>query len=255
MERRAWTRGELLIAFSYYCQTSFGQLHKNNPEIIELAKSLNRTPSALAMKLVNFASLDPVQQERNVRGLSNVSAADKRIVQDFAADWTNLVLESERAREKLSRIGTEIHGELPDSTSELNRHEEERLVLVRRVQSFFRRTVLSSYQEQCAMCLLNVPALLTASHIIPWKTDVTRRADPTNGLSLCALHDRAFDRGLITLNEKHCIVVSQELLKDPVCVLHRSAFHQLEGQPLLKPDRFSPDPSTLEFHRRNIYVG
>ena len=57
--KRGWTRDELLVAFNLYCKTPFGRLHQRNPEIIRLASALGRTPSALAMKLVNFASLDP----------------------------------------------------------------------------------------------------------------------------------------------------------------------------------------------------
>lgn len=58
-ERLAWTRQQLLVAFSLYCQTPFGKLHSRNPEIIKYADLINRTPSALAMKLTNIASLDP----------------------------------------------------------------------------------------------------------------------------------------------------------------------------------------------------
>ena len=54
-----WTSEQLKLAFAFYCETSFGKLHSKNPQIVELAKLIARTPSALAMKLVNFASLDP----------------------------------------------------------------------------------------------------------------------------------------------------------------------------------------------------
>lgn len=54
-----WTREQRLIAFALYCRTPFGKMHSRNPEIIKLAQLLGRTPGSLAMKLVNFASLDP----------------------------------------------------------------------------------------------------------------------------------------------------------------------------------------------------
>ena len=54
-----WTSEQLKLAFAFYCHTPFGKLDRKNPQIIELAKLIGRTPSALAMKLVNFASLDP----------------------------------------------------------------------------------------------------------------------------------------------------------------------------------------------------
>ena len=53
--------------------------------------------------------------------------------------------------------------------------------------------------------------LLNASHIIPWSVDKMRRADPRNGLSLCVLHDRAFDRGLIAVDEDFRIILSEKV--------------------------------------------
>jgi len=68
-KRVRWSRDQRLVTFRLYCRTPFGRLHRNNPEIIELARLIGRTPSAVAMKAVNFASLDPVQQARNIAGL------------------------------------------------------------------------------------------------------------------------------------------------------------------------------------------
>ncbi|WP_211238039.1 hypothetical protein [Derxia gummosa] len=48
-----WTRDQLKLAFHLYCQLPFGRLHARNPEVMALARLLGRTPSALAMKLVN----------------------------------------------------------------------------------------------------------------------------------------------------------------------------------------------------------
>jgi hypothetical protein len=70
--RVAWSREELLVAFRLYCRTTFGRLHRLNPEIIELARLLGRTPSAVGMKACNFAGLDPVQRARHIWGLGNV---------------------------------------------------------------------------------------------------------------------------------------------------------------------------------------
>src|ERR1035438_9168839 len=47
---------QLVIACGLYFPLPFGQMHHRNPKIIEVARLLKRTPSSLAMKLVNFAS-------------------------------------------------------------------------------------------------------------------------------------------------------------------------------------------------------
>jgi len=67
-ERKRWTREELLVALNLYHKLTFGQLHFRNPAIIALAEKLGRSAGSLAMKLNNFASLDPVQQLRGIKG-------------------------------------------------------------------------------------------------------------------------------------------------------------------------------------------
>jgi putative restriction endonuclease len=54
MERRNWTRNELIVAFNLYCRTPFGRIDRRNPEIIALAAALDRTPSAVSWKLANL---------------------------------------------------------------------------------------------------------------------------------------------------------------------------------------------------------
>jgi putative restriction endonuclease len=56
---KKWDRHDLIIAFNLYCRMPFGKIHSRNPLIIQVAEGLKRTPSALAMKMCNFASLDP----------------------------------------------------------------------------------------------------------------------------------------------------------------------------------------------------
>src|SRR5437016_8080352 len=100
MTGERWNREQLLLTFNLYCRTPFGRLHKNNPEIVRLAQTVNRSPSAVAMKLVNFASLDPIHKARNVRGLSNVSQADREIWDEFNSNPESLAFESQRIFEQ-----------------------------------------------------------------------------------------------------------------------------------------------------------
>src|SRR5271155_4885876 len=85
MPRRDWTREELIVAFNLYCKIPFGRIHIRNPLIIELAKAIGRTPSAVSWKLANFARLDPL-------GLGHLSLLHPRLtpwaafLRRFAAD-------------------------------------------------------------------------------------------------------------------------------------------------------------------------
>jgi hypothetical protein len=250
--RVPWSRDELLVAFRLYCRTPFGKLHQHNPEIIELSRTLGRTPSAVGMKACNFASLDPVQRARNIAALGNVSRADRELWEAFQENPEAVAAEAEAAYARLTGrdappLETEL--DLPDGPTEATR-----MVRTRRVQAFFRAAVLASYEYRCALSDIAVPELLNASHIIPWKANTGRRADPRNGIALNALYDRAFDRGLITFDESLHVVVSPRLHMDDPPLAQRQAFLDLEGKPLHLPYRFAPDPVALAYHREHVFI-
>ena len=93
---RSWTHEELLIVCNLYFTLPFGQMHARNPIVVRLARALNRTPGSVAMKLVNFASLDPVHQARGVLGLRGVSRADRETWEEFRKNWSATAYESEK---------------------------------------------------------------------------------------------------------------------------------------------------------------
>jgi len=251
LKREKWTRDQLIVAFNLYCRIPFGRIHKSNPVIIELANKVGRTPSAVAMKMVNFASLDPTHRRRNVKGLEHASKEDEKIWEEFHKDWQGLAGESQRAIQQLSKT---LEQKEIFELSEPSVTEVERSIKVRLVQRFFRDTVLASYNFNCALCKMSLPAMLNASHIIPWAVDKQRRADPRNGMCLCALHDRAFDRGLITVSEDFRITVSREIKIPHASKLHRVGLLDIEGEKINLPDRFGPDPLALAYHRQNIFL-
>lgn len=81
-----WTREQLLIAINLYCQLPFGKFHQGNPLIIATAAKIGRTPSALAMKLSNLASLDPDITGSGRKGLAGASQLDRAIWAEFSAN-------------------------------------------------------------------------------------------------------------------------------------------------------------------------
>ncbi|NBB78912.1 MAG: hypothetical protein GVY36_05625 [Verrucomicrobia bacterium] len=89
-------------------------------------------------------------------------------------------------------------------------------------------------------------------HIIGWSDNEARRADPTNGICLNALHDKAFDRHLITFDEDFRVVLSPLLKSKEVSEFHSHNFERLEGRTLCLPHRFLPDPDALAQHRETF---
>jgi len=114
--------------------------------------------------------------------------------------------------------------DIEDFTGEIKRVITEQRIR----QNFFRRAVLSSYRERCCMSGLSDSRLLIASHIVPWSHDKENRLNPRNGLCLSALHDKAFDRGLIALDDDFRVMLSQELERNNEPFV-KQFFHPLAG--------------------------
>lgn len=251
MSRRTWSRDELIVVFSLYCRLPFGLFHARNADVIDIARRIDRTPGTVAMKLCNFASLDPAHQQRGVRGLANASDADKRIWKEFTSDWDGAVLASE---EILSSFGLPSEPaadvKIPDGPTTVSRE-----VQTRRGQAFFRQAVLSSYRMQCCITGNPLPELLRASHILPWGEFPQHRLNPSNGLCLSSLHDAAFDRGLITVDDAYRLVLSREIKHQLSIENIEVNFARYEGKSIHLPDKFMPDMPFLQQHRRQIFRG
>jgi len=255
MANKGWSRQELLVAFSIYCQTSFGKLHSRNPDIIRYAERIGRTPSALAMKLVNIASLDPAIVSTGRKGLSGASSADKAMWEEMQSNWEDFSFE---ATAEINRIAhndvSEFFGSTDEVIDDYTGLDKDVRVRARVGQGFFRRSVLSAYDNKCCITGLAVPELLVASHIIPWRTDSSNRLNPRNGLSLSMLHDKAFDLGIITINEDMTVKVSdKELSQDDG--FFKVAIKSYENKPIALPEKFAPLQEFLAFHRDNIFQG
>ena len=254
MTNNRWTREQLKLAFYLYCQLPFGKLHSRNPEIIHLAGLLGRTPSAIAMKLVNFASLDPAITSTGRKGLDGASNLDREIWSEFHADWEKLAVECELLRRNLD-VGAPIVDEADEQLiPEDFTGETRRVVTEQRIkQNFFRRAVLSSYRGRCCMSGLSDPRLLIASHIVPWSKDKANRLNPSNGLCLSAIHDRAFDKGLLALSDDFRIIVSEELKRRDEAFV-KEVLVPLNGKLIELPERFMPSVEFLSRHRADLFV-
>jgi predicted restriction endonuclease len=248
--RKGWTREQLLVAFRLYCQIPFGKLHSRNPEIIRYSNFIGRTPSALAMKLSNIASLDPAITSTGRKGLAGASLADKKMWDEMQNNWESFVVESENIMAEVSQN----EGEFLQTEKVVDYTGQSKLVQtrVRIGQQFFRKTVLSAYDGRCCITGLSHPQLLVASHIIPWKDDESIRLNPRNGLALSMLHDKAFDLGMITIDANMRVVVSQKysVSHDP---FFNATIQRFAGKEITLPEKFEPDGRFLEYHRTNIF--
>ena len=170
-----WSRDELIVAFNLYCKTPFTKINANGKAIMELATILHRSPSAVALKLANFARLDPALQERNISGMRHGSKREAEIWNEFSLDWENLAYQSELILARLKNESIENSTGIVKEGLPREGRERDVTVKARVNQSFFRQTILASYNNKCCITGISAPELLIAGHIIPWAVDKTNR--------------------------------------------------------------------------------
>lgn len=245
--QRLWTRDELILAINLYSKLPFGKMHSGNADIQQLANILNRTPSSVARKLGNFASFDPKLQERGIKGLANASKLDKEIWNEFAEHWDELFIESEK--QLATREGTTVENKYEyEAPVSVVGEEVMRSVMVRLNQSVFRKIVLSNFESKCCITGIDKPELLVAGHILPWSKDEGNRLNPRNGLLLSTLHDKAFECGLLTVDENYKIRISSKLKLDNKVKSIKSNFVQFDGKLIFMPKKFLPSTEFLKVH-------
>jgi putative restriction endonuclease len=252
--QRLWTREELILALNLYLKLPFGKLHSRNPEIIHLGRLIDRNANAVAMRLNNFASVDPYHQQRGISGLSGGVKQVQPIWDEFISNKEDLIFESEKIlanKEKTSL--EEKHSEALKGTEHLKGEYKLREVKTRVNQDVFRDIVLANYDSKCAITGIDITALLKASHIVPWSKNEKERLNPENGICLSALYDCAYDRGYIGITKKFEIVLSNELKKKSKEPYYSKHFSDLAGSKIYLPKKYFPKKEFLDFHLDTIF--
>ncbi|MEH0007496.1 MAG: HNH endonuclease [Flavobacteriales bacterium] len=90
---------------------------------------------------------------------------------------------------------------------------------------------MTAYSHTCAVCDLQLK-LIDASHIVPVSEDYSTD-EMKNGIALCALHHRAYDKSLITFNERYQVIHNQERMQNLREIKHDSGLEKFIGD--LKP--------------------
>lgn len=153
-----------------------------------------------------------------------------------------------------------LHGELCEAVGlELEPTETEQLSTVRRQRDpRMREQVLTAYEYQCAFCgydgrIGTVPVGLEAAHVRWWAFGGTDDVD--NGLCLCSLHHKLFDKGVLGIGDGHRILVSQRFVgHSPAAREHVIA---LAGHPLIGPQPGAHPVATIHrsWHTSQVFHG
>lgn len=254
MARDNWNREQLIVALNLYWKIPYNKISGSSNSLIkQIAPIINRTPAALAYKLMNFTSLDAEKQKIGNKGKSAASSSDKEIWNEYFGKWEKLALDSSGILSVIQNKPIDKILELEDDYEFVEGKEKIRLVKTRVNQNDFRQRILASYNEKCCITGISFPSLLVASHIIPWSKNTQERLNPRNGICLNNIHDKAFDKGLLTITTDFKVKLSDTILQKRKDINIQKYFIEYENQPIILPDRFSPSIEFLEYHHQNIF--
>lgn len=254
MAKNNWAYEEHIVAFNLYCKTPFTKINANYAPVKKLAKIIGRSDSSVAMKLANFARLDPALQARNISGLSRGAKGEEEVWKEFNGNWDKLAFESERILAEYKNRPVEDSANISLDDLPPEGKDREAVIRARVNQSFFRKAVLSSYNNKCCITRLAVPELLIASHIVPWSLDINNRTNPANGLCLNALFDKAFDKGLLTITPDFNIIFADFLIEKVAKQSDFDIIQPFHGRKISLPQRFFPNKDFLAYHNEYIFL-
>lgn len=248
-----WTWEETLMAFALYKIVGHSP-RKKDPDIIALANALGRTVDAVCYKIGNISANDKNVVDLGLSGWKNGSKFDRAVWEKYEELGDSLLSEA------LNLLTSKIKGQVPSpqlieyGLIDFREGSEEAVVVKRRInQDYFRRTLLKNYSKRCCMTGLGIETMLVASHIKPWSRSdpKTERLAASNGLLLNAFHDRAFDKGLMTIDTRHIIRVSRKVKRNTET---EQCLWALDGKPIRLPEINVPAKEFIEYHNDLVFL-
>jgi len=152
------------------------------------------------------------------------------------------------AFDEIMRDDWQFQDRLPHPADVALRREYAEATVRRRLhQPVFRQRVLLAFESQCALCRLRHQDLLEAAHI----REDAEGGEPVvpNGISMCVIHHKAFDRQVIGIRPDYQVVVREDVLEEQDGPMLLHGLQKMHGTTLTLPAQEPawPDPELLDF--------
>lgn len=207
---------------------------------------------------VAYAQIDPnlaeLLKNEPTRNVLRRTLLDKY----FPNQKTDQVAESQDhladlKREMLEESPAEYRAKLKELKTRLNPETYQIEVYSR--DTLFRREIVRLYDDTCCISGIRVSApysfsMVDACHIVPFAK--TFNNHPTNGIALCPNLHRAFDKGVISIDDDFRVIVSQTFVENELSAYSLKALmgKQIE---LPRDERYLPSREAFAWHRRSIF--
>lgn len=188
---------------------------------------------------------DLIQICKGISGLVHGAKMEEEIWKEFRENPEQLAYESEKIISKLQ--GKSIEKII--DTNDLPQGKEREIIIKQRInQSFFRMTVLSSYNNRCCISGIGNIDLLEACHIVGWSENTANRTNPPNGLCMNSFFHKAYDKLFIAISPDLTIIISDELLQNTVDNKFRKYLECINGEKIIMPNKFLSKKEFLQVH-------
>ncbi|WYD80399.1 MAG: HNH endonuclease [Candidatus Electrothrix gigas] len=184
------------------------------------------------LKFIAPSILDP----QTLRGLRELTEESARLLDSHLSSWHSITYTADIVQYYEHKI------------KNVTDTQRDTVVKQRIGQQALRKVLLDIYENKCAMCQIDEPKILRASHIIPWSENETSRLDPANAILLCGLHDLAFEYKFITIGSDYGIQLAT-MPEGLWSILTQITLPKLR---LPKVQKFWPRQEFLEQHRVDI---
>lgn len=147
------------------------------------------------------------------------------------------------------RFDIQVHQHLADEIP-INDYSSANIetIATRRINhAKFARIVKRNYNYKCAICGIAEIEFLVAGHISTWAEDDQNRLNPSNGICLCSLHDKAFECGYIGLDNNYRVIINKNLAKESIL---RVELQKFSNKKIASPLQNPPDSQLLAIHRK-----
>lgn len=250
-----WSKDELILALNLYLAQ--GLLDDHSAEVIALSDALRRlaivkpsnpevfrNPNGIAMKLGNFAALDP---EYNGKGLRAGGKRDREVWNEFAHAPAKLaaavkeILDQQNTHNMISELLEDESSRFAPEHISDTRTRLVTSIVYRRGQELFRRILLKAYEGRCAFSGYDAADALEAAHILAYMGKESNHV--SNGLLLRADLHTLFDLGLIAVQPETMTIAVSETLR-------RTNYARFNGKQLRLPLKREqhPNEAALALH-------
>lgn len=256
-----WVRSNhnMNFALPFYHMSSepFWKLIPNDGYVLELSSSRSIKSFQSLNTSIDYALIDKdlfyLLSDKDIRLILKQAIIEKYFPNIQPEIDASIQYLTEIEKSILSDTSVEYGQRVVDLKNRLSAENYEEEIFLR--SNVFKRKIPLIYNNTCCITGLNISSIfnismIDACHIVPFSE--THDDTINNGIALCPNLHRAFDRGLITIDENYKVIISKDFIEASETTHSITQFENKKIQ-LPKEPQYYPKVENLRWHNENIF--